>query len=59
MPRPSIYDEKDNSLPEVLLMRHTTDKPFMKEEITKDTNCCTNGSCCWYLFCICGLCERD
>ena len=56
MPKHSIYNEDDNSLPDVLLIHSDTTKPLIKHDI--DTNCCTNGSFCWYLFCLCGLCDR-
>jgi hypothetical protein len=57
MPRSeSIYTEKDNSLPEPLKIYRTT-KPLV-QPIEEDTNCCTNGTFCWNLFRICGLCER-
>ena len=56
MPRAeSIYDEMDNSIPRPLKIYRTT-KPLLPPS-KDDTNCCTNGSFCWYLFCFCGLCE--
>lgn len=33
-------------------------KPLITHEIeSANHNCCTNGSYCWYLFSLCGLCD--
>ena len=54
----NIYDESDDSLPEPQKIYRSTEvkKPLLPPS-KDDRNCCTNGSFCWYLFCICGLCE--
>ena len=61
MPRPPTIHE--NILPEpVRIHKKLEGGPFEKPEpltFHEDKqNCCENGLFCWYLFCLCRLCDR-
>ena len=64
MPRPPTIDENtENALPKPIKMHKNLDRPLLKPEAhvfhEDKQNCCENGLFCWYLFCLCGLCDRS